>query len=49
MTASASRYRAAKRGRQKNWPKRRAPVGRLRNGSRALSRTRARGRAEGCA
>ena len=48
MTASARRYRAPKHGRQKKWPKRRAPIARLRNGSWALSRTRARGGAEGC-
>jgi hypothetical protein len=34
MTASARRYRAPKRGRQKNWPKRRAPIARLRGASR---------------
>ena len=48
MTANARRYRASKHGRQKNWPKRRAPIARLRNSSWAKSRTRAR-RAEGCA
>jgi hypothetical protein len=49
MRTNARRYRAPRRGRQKNWPKRRAPIARLRNRSWALSRTRARGRAGGCA
>lgn len=34
MTASARRHRASKHGRQKNWPKRRAPIARLRRASR---------------
>jgi hypothetical protein len=34
MTASARRHRASKHG-QKTWPRRRAPIGRLRRTSRA--------------
>ena len=34
MTASARRHSASKHGRQKNWPKRRAPIARLRRASR---------------
>jgi len=35
MTASASRRRVSKHARQKNWPKRRAPIARVRRISRA--------------
>jgi hypothetical protein len=35
MTASAKRRRVLKQGRQKDWPKRRAPIARLRRTSRA--------------
>ncbi len=47
MRTNARRYRASKHSHQKNWPKRRAPIARLRKSSWATSRTRARGRAEG--
>jgi hypothetical protein len=35
MTAGIRKYRASNHGRQKNWPKRRAPIARLRRASRA--------------
>jgi hypothetical protein len=47
MTASAKRYRISKHGRQKNWPKRRAPIARLRGASRAALQTPRR-RTDGC-
>jgi hypothetical protein len=49
VTANAKRYRARRHGHQKTWPKRRAPIARLRNSSWARSRTRAREGTAGCA
>ena len=47
MTANRRSHQAPKHGRQKDWPKRRAPIARLRRGSRAHPRTHRR-RTEGC-